>query len=76
MVSFTQSRIGRRDAKTISARILTGIVRVLDFALLLIAAWLAAIGVGAWLQAPLLAAEDAAPTEQRISTCHTNRPKF
>jgi hypothetical protein len=38
----------RRDAKTISARILTGIVR-LDFALLLIAAWLAAIGVGARL---------------------------
>jgi FlaA1/EpsC-like NDP-sugar epimerase len=53
MASFTQSRIGMRDAKTISARILTGIVRVLDFALLLIAAWLAAIGVGAWLQAPL-----------------------
>jgi hypothetical protein len=53
MASFTQSRIGRRDAKTISARILTGIVRVLDFALLLIAAWLAAIGVGAWHQAPL-----------------------
>ena len=53
MASFTQSRIGRRDAKTISARILTGIARVLDFALLLIAAWLAAIGVGAWLQAPL-----------------------
>ena len=53
MASFTQSRIGRRDAKTISARILTGIVRVLDFALLLIAAWLAAIVVGAWLQAPL-----------------------
>jgi hypothetical protein len=52
MASFTQSRIGRRDAKTISARILTGIVRVLDFALLLIAAWLAAIAVGAWLQAP------------------------
>jgi polysaccharide biosynthesis protein PslA len=53
MASFTQSRISKRDAKTISARILTGIVRVLDFALLLIAAWLGAIGVGAWLQAPL-----------------------
>src|SRR5580704_4420801 len=53
MASFTQSRIGRRDAMKISARILMGIVRVLDFALLLIAAWLAAIGVGAWLQAPL-----------------------
>src|ERR1700730_8598273 len=53
MASFTQSRIGRRDAKTISARILTGIVRVLDFALLLIAGWLAAIGVGAWPQGPL-----------------------
>jgi CoA-binding protein len=53
MVSFTQNRIGRRTAKTISAPILMGIVRVLDFALLLIAAWLAAIGAGAWLQAPL-----------------------
>src|ERR1700738_1783529 len=53
MASFTQNRIGGRDAKTISARILMGIVRVLDFALLLIAAWLAAIGVGVCLQAPL-----------------------
>jgi Undecaprenyl-phosphate glucose phosphotransferase len=53
MASLAQIRIGRRDAKTISAHILTGIVRVLDFALLLIAALLAAIGVGAWLQAPL-----------------------
>jgi hypothetical protein len=52
MARFAQNRIGRRGVKPISACILTGIVRVLDFALLLIAAWLAAIGVGAWLGAP------------------------
>jgi hypothetical protein len=46
MASVTQSRIGRRDAKTISARILMGIVRVLDFALLLIAAFGAADAYG------------------------------
>jgi Undecaprenyl-phosphate glucose phosphotransferase len=53
MARFAESRIGRRDGKPISARVLTGSVRVLDFALLLAAAWLAAIGVGAWLEAPL-----------------------
>ncbi len=53
MASFAQSRAGGGGAKTISACILTGVVRVLDFALLLAAAWLAAIGVGAWLETPL-----------------------
>lgn len=53
MASFAQSRGGGGGAKTISACILTGVVRVLDFALLLVAAWLAAIGVGAWLETPL-----------------------
>ena len=53
MASFAQSRVGGSDEKTISACILTGVVRVLDFALLLVAAWLAAIGVGAWLETPL-----------------------
>ena len=53
MASFAQSRVGGGDKKSISACILTGVVRVLDFALLIAAAWLAAIGVGAWLETPL-----------------------
>jgi len=53
MASFAQYRGGGGGAKTISACILTGVVRVLDFALLIAAALLAAIGVGAWLETPL-----------------------
>jgi polysaccharide biosynthesis protein PslA len=52
MASFAQSGVGWRPAKTISTPILMSIVCVLDFALLLIAAWLAALGVGAWLETP------------------------
>jgi len=52
MASFAQSGIGWRAAKTMSTHILMSIVRVLDFALLLIAAWLGALGVGAWLETP------------------------
>jgi polysaccharide biosynthesis protein PslA len=52
MASFAQSGMGRRPAKTISTPILMSVVCVLDFALLLIAAWLGALGVGAWLETP------------------------
>ncbi len=53
MASFAQSGIGWRAAKTMSTPILMSIVGVLDFALLFIAAWLGAFGVGAWLETPL-----------------------
>ena len=50
MASFAEHRTGERAARTMSTQILVSIVRVLDFVLLLIAALLAALGVGAWLE--------------------------
>jgi hypothetical protein len=52
MVSLAVGSTGVTQKK-ISVSILTGIVRVLDCALLLIAALLAAIIAGAWHEAPL-----------------------
>jgi len=73
MASFAQSRVGGGGAKTISACILTGVVRVLDFALLIVAALLAAIGVGAWLETPLRGLFSIRPIEvkrfQAICDC-------
>jgi polysaccharide biosynthesis protein PslA len=52
MVSIAQTSIGARGAKPISAPIFIGVVRVLDFALLLFAAWLSAACVVACFQSP------------------------
>ena len=52
MVSIAQTSIGGRGAKPISAPIFIGVVRVLDFVLLLFAAWLSAACVVACFQAP------------------------
>ena len=52
MASFAEPRIGGRAARTVSTQILMRIVCVLDFVLLLIAARLGALGVGAWLETP------------------------
>jgi polysaccharide biosynthesis protein PslA len=52
MVSIAQTSIGGRGAKPVSAPIFTGVVRVLDFALLLFAAWLSATCVVACFQTP------------------------
>jgi Undecaprenyl-phosphate glucose phosphotransferase len=45
--------IAATAGEPISTPVLTGVVTLLDFVLLLIAAWLAAIAVGAWLRTPL-----------------------
>ncbi len=52
MVSIAQTSIGGRGAKPISAPIFIGVVRALDFALLLFAAWLSAACVVACFQSP------------------------
>ncbi|VTZ22771.1 Undecaprenyl-phosphate glucose phosphotransferase [Methylocella tundrae] len=53
MVSLVQSTIGRRAAKPFSTPVFIGVVRVLDFALFLFAACLAANGLAACFEAPL-----------------------
>jgi Undecaprenyl-phosphate glucose phosphotransferase len=45
-------RLGPHVASRISTRILSGVVSFLDFALLVVAAWLTALVLGAWVDAP------------------------
>lgn len=52
MTSFAQSSIEAPDIRAVSAPVVCGIVRLCDFALFLVAAWLAAIAVAAWFDAP------------------------
>jgi Undecaprenyl-phosphate glucose phosphotransferase len=52
MASLARSSIGGPDERIVSAVVLTGLVRVGDFALFSVAALLAAGGVGAWFDAP------------------------
>ncbi len=52
MASLAQSSIRDPAARIVSAPVLTGLVRAGDFALFLVAAFLAAAGVGAWFDAP------------------------
>ena len=52
MASLAQSSIGGPAERIVSAPVLSGLVRVGDFGLFLVAAFLAAAGVAAWFDAP------------------------